>query len=72
MIPSEPLPLSFSASSLADPLAGSWDQRGRLWVLAMSPAYNYYQLGFWTGAGPLHTFEIAQGLPTTLSAPGSS
>lgn len=72
MIPSEPLPLSFSASSLADTLAGSWDQRGRLWVLAMSPAYNYYQLGFWTGAGPLHTFEIAQGLPTTLSAPGSS
>jgi hypothetical protein len=52
-------------------LAGSWDRQGRLWVLAMSPDNGYYQLGFWTGAGPLRTFAPAQGSPMTLSAPGS-
>jgi hypothetical protein len=72
MIPGEPLPLPVSASSLADTLVGSWDQYGRLWVLAMSPGNSYYQLAFWTGAGPLHTFQIAQGLPTALSFPGPS
>jgi len=40
-------------------------------VLAMSPDNGYYQLGFWTGAGPLRTFAPAQGSPMALSAPGS-
>jgi hypothetical protein len=51
-------------------LAGSWDRRGRLWVLATNPTSGYHQLGFWTGIGPLHTFAPAQGSPVTLSAPG--
>ncbi len=72
MIPTKPLPIPISASSPADTLAGSWDHDGRLWVLAMSPYTSYYQLAFWTGAGPLRTFQIAQGQPTALSAPGPS
>jgi len=72
MILSKPLPISSSGVLPADTLAGSWDSRGRLWVLVMSPADSYYQLGYWTGAGPLHTVPIAQGLPTTLVAPGPS
>jgi hypothetical protein len=36
----------------------------------MSPDNGYYQLGSWTGAGPLRTFTPAQGSPTALSAPG--
>jgi len=51
-------------------LAGAWDQRGVLWALATDPGSGYYQLGFWTGTGPLHTFPPAQGSPVTLSAPG--
>jgi hypothetical protein len=52
-------------------LAGSWDRQGLLWVLASSPDNGYYQLGFWTGSGPLRTFAPAQGSPMALSAPGS-
>ena len=51
-------------------LAGTWDPRGVLWALATNPGSGYYQLGFWTGTGPLHTFAPAQGSPVTLSAPG--
>jgi hypothetical protein len=36
----------------------------------MSPDNGYYQLGSWTGAGPLRTFTPAQGNPTALAAPG--
>jgi hypothetical protein len=70
MILTKPLPITSSGNLQPDTLAGSWDSRGRLWVLVMSPADSYYQLGYWTGAGPLHTLPIAQGLPTTLVAPG--
>jgi hypothetical protein len=51
-------------------LAGAWDRRGVLWVLATNPASGYHQLGFWTGTGPLRTFVPARGMPVTLSAPG--
>jgi len=51
-------------------LTGAWDQRAVLWVLATNPSSGYYQLGFWTGTGPLRTFAPAQGSPVTLSAPG--
>jgi hypothetical protein len=72
MIPSKPLPYPLSAAAVADTLVGSWDQHGLLWVLAMSPYAGYYQLGFWTGAGPLHAFQIEQGSPVALLAFGSS
>lgn len=32
---------------------------------------GYYQLGFWTGAGPSGTFTPAQDSPMGLSATGS-
>lgn len=54
---------------LSDPgvqLAGSWDQRGVLWVLATS-GYGYFQLGYWTGSGPLHVFPPAHGMPVMLA-----
>jgi len=51
---------------------GAWDRQGLVWVLAMKPYDGYYQLGFWTGAGPLRAFAPARGSPMTLSAPGSS
>ena len=76
MIPSRPLPVPdvpggvASPTSLPDTLAGSWNRQGVLWVLAMNPYYSYYQLGFWTGKGPLHTFKISQGNPTAMSPPG--
>jgi hypothetical protein len=66
-----PLPLPSSATSVADSLVGSWDRHGLLWVLAMNPYSGYYQLGFWTGKGPLHTFAPTYGSPMALSAPGS-
>jgi hypothetical protein len=69
MIPGKPLAISTAAQ--ADQLAGVWDSGGLLWVLATSPDYGYYQLGFWTGAGPLHAFAPARGSPVALSAPGS-
>ncbi len=71
MVPSRPLPLAVTPGSLADTLTGSWNEQGVLWVLAMNPYYDYYQLGFWTGEGPLHTFKIAHGSPTVLSPPGA-
>jgi hypothetical protein len=71
MIPSKPLPLPPSSTTQVDQMTGSWDRDGLLWVLAMNPYNDYYQLGYWTGLGPLHTFAPAQGSPTTLSAPGS-
>jgi hypothetical protein len=65
------LPLPPSATATASVvLAGAWDQRGVLWALATDRGSGYYQLGFWTGTGPLHTFAPAQGSPVTLSAPG--
>ncbi len=55
-------------------MAAAWDRQGLLWVLASSSGddsrHGYYQLGYWTGAGPLHTFAPARGSPTALSAPG--
>jgi hypothetical protein len=71
MIPSPPVPLPASATTTQPiHLVGSWDRQGLLWVLATSPYDGYYQLGFWTGAGPLRTFAPAQGSPMALSAPG--
>jgi hypothetical protein len=71
MIPGKPLALPSAAMTLANPLTGSWDRQGLLWVLAANPYTGRYQLGFWTGAGPLQTFASAPGSPVTLSAPGS-
>jgi hypothetical protein len=59
-----------TAATAGAVLAGTWDRRGALWVLATNPGSGYYQLGFWTGTGPLRTFPPAQGSPVTLSAPG--
>lgn len=71
-----PIPGGPTASSqplgLGDPgveLAGAWDQRGRLWVLATS-RYGYFQLGYWAGAGPLHIYPPVEGSPVAISAPG--
>jgi len=71
VIPGRPLPLASSPTPQRIQLAGSWDRQGLLWVLAISPDNGYYQLGSWTGAGPLRTFTPAEGSPTALSAPGS-
>ena len=71
MIPGKPLPLPSPTTTQDIQLAGAWDRQGLLWVLAMKPYDGYYQLGFWTGAGPLRTFAPAQGSPIALSAPGS-
>jgi hypothetical protein len=71
MIPGTPLPLTSSPASQPIQLTGSWDRQGLLWVLASNPDTGYYQLGFWTGTGPLRTFAPAQGSPVVLSAPGS-
>jgi hypothetical protein len=61
---------SSAAASRGVVLAGAWDGRGVLWVLATNPGSGYHQLGFWTGAGALRTFAPTQGSPVTLSAPG--
>ncbi|MGO8959529.1 MAG: hypothetical protein ACLQFR_19505 [Streptosporangiaceae bacterium] len=71
MIPGKLLRRPSSPTTQAIQLVGSWDRQGLLWVLAVSPYDGYYQLGFWTGAGPLRTFAPAQGSPMVLSAPGS-
>jgi hypothetical protein len=71
MIPGKPLPVPSTVTMPAYQLAGAWDSGGLLWVLATSPYNGYYQLGFWTGAGPPHRFAPAQGSPMALSAPGS-
>jgi hypothetical protein len=64
--------LSFSSLPASQPiqLVGAWDRQGLLWVLASSPDAGYYQLGYWTGAGPLRTFGPADGGPVALTAPG--
>ena len=66
--------LAFSSLPAAQPiqLAGAWDRQGLLWVLASSPDEGYYQLGYWTGTGPLRTFALTRGGPVALTAPGSS
>ena len=71
MIPGTPLPFSSLPAAQPIQLVGAWDRQGLLWVLASSPDEGYYQLGYWTGAGPLRTFAPAQGSPMALSAPGS-
>jgi hypothetical protein len=71
MIPGHLLRLPSSPTSPGIQLVGSWDRQGLLWVLAVSPYDGYYQLGFWTGTGPLRTFAPARGSPMALSAPGS-
>ena len=71
MIPGKPLHLPSSPNAQGIQMVGSWDRQGLLWVLAASAYDGYYQLGFWTGAGPLRTFAPAYGSPMTLSAPGS-
>ena len=71
MIPGQPQPPA--SPLIATPpiqLAGAWDRQGLLWVLAADPDSGYYQLGFWTGRGPLRTIAPAQGSPIALSAPG--
>jgi hypothetical protein len=62
------------ATGLGDPgitLASAWDREGRLWVLA-SWGNGYFQLGYWTGAGPLHVYPPMPGNPVAISAPGAS
>jgi hypothetical protein len=71
MIPGKPLRLISSPNAQGIQMVGSWDRQGLLWVLAASAYDGYYQLGFWTGTGPLRTFAPAQGSPMALSAPGS-
>lgn len=51
-------------------LASTWDQEGRLWVLA-GWGDGYFQLGYWTGTGPLHVYSPTPGNPVAISAPGS-
>jgi hypothetical protein len=72
MIPGTSLPLSSLPAAQPIQLVGAWDRQGLLWVLASSPDEGYYQLGYWTGAGPLRTFALARGGPLALTAPGSS
>jgi len=72
MIPGTSLPLSSLPAAQPVQLAGAWDRQGLLWVLASNPDEGYYQLGYWTGAGPLRTFAPARGSPLALTAPGSS
>ena len=63
---------TLEAASQPIELVGAWDRQGLLWVLASSPDEGYYQLGYWTGAGPLRTFRPARGGPVALTAPGPS
>jgi hypothetical protein len=51
-------------------LASAWDTAGRLWLLA-GWGDGYFQLGYWTGAGPLHVYPPMPGNPISISAPGS-
>jgi hypothetical protein len=70
MIPGTALPLSSLPAAQPIQLAGGWDRQGLLCVLASDPDEGYYQLGYWTGSGPLHAFAPAQGDPVALTAPG--
>ena len=71
MIPGTSLPASALPTAQPIQLAGSWDRQGLLWVLASNLDEGYYQLGYWTGAGPLRALAPARGSPVTLTAPGS-
>ena len=64
--------LHFSSLPEAQPiqLAGAWDRQGMLWVMASNPDQGYYQLGYWTGSGPLRTFAPTSGGPLVLTPPG--
>jgi hypothetical protein len=70
MIPGTSLPFSSLPAAQFLQLAGAWDQQGTLWVMASSPDQGYYQLGYWTGSGPLRTFAPASGGPLALTPPG--
>jgi len=59
----------FGLGSPGIQLSGAWDQQGLLWVLATS-GYGYFQLGYWTGTGPLHVYRPIDGNPTAIAAPG--
>jgi len=72
MIPGTSLPFSSLPAAQPIQLVGAWDRQGLLWALASSPDEGYYQLGYWTGAGPLRTFALTRGSPVALTAPGSS
>jgi hypothetical protein len=72
MIPGTSLPFSSLPAAQPIQMVGAWDRQGLLWVLASSPDEGYYQLGCWTGAGPLRTFALTHGGPVALTAPGSS
>jgi hypothetical protein len=71
MIRGTSLPLSSLAPAEPITLAGAWDRKGRLWVLASSPYGGYYQLGFWAGGGALRTLALTRGSPVALAAPGA-
>jgi len=72
MIPGTSLPYSSLPAAQPIQLLAAWDRQGLLWALASSPDEGYYQLGYWTGAGPLRTFALTRGGPIALTAPGSS
>jgi hypothetical protein len=73
MIPGQPPPQpSVVLATQPVQLAAAWDRQGLLWILAMNPDTGYYQLGSWTGGGPLRTLAPARGPPITLSPPGSA
>jgi hypothetical protein len=71
MVPGTSPPFSSLPAAQPIQLVGAWDRQGLLWVLASSPDEGYYQLGYWTGAGPLRTFALTRGGPVALTAPGS-
>jgi hypothetical protein len=64
--------LRFSSLPAAQPiqLVGAWDRQGMVWAMASNPDEGYYQLGYWTGSGPLRTFTPARGGPLALTPPG--
>ena len=70
MIPGTSLRLSSLPVAQPIQLTGAWDRQGLLWVLVTIPDSGFYQLGYWTGTGPLHTFAPARGSPIVLTAPG--
>jgi hypothetical protein len=71
MIPGQPPPQpSVILATQPIQLAAARDGQGLLWILAVNPGPGYYQLGSWTGSGPLRTLAPARGLPITLSPPG--
>jgi hypothetical protein len=70
MIPGTSLPFSSLPAAQPIQLVGAWDRQGMLWVMASNPDQGYYQLGYWTGSGPLRTFTPARGGPLALMPPG--